>query len=157
MNPELELTVAISAAERSRTLDAVEAFGQQHGIPLRALHDVQLAIEEHLTNIQSYAYDAPGNHVIIVRLRLERDALRVEVEDDGCPFNPMQHSGPDLSLPLDQRPVGGLGIHMMRKLMDSLEYQRKPNRNVLVMRKRTSGGGGTRGPSDPRSPGCWGQ
>jgi anti-sigma regulatory factor (Ser/Thr protein kinase) len=72
----------------------------------------------------------------LVRLEINPPELRVEVADDGCPFNPLEHPSPDVSLPLDQRPIGGLGIYMMRKSLDQLEYRREQERNVLVMVKR---------------------
>jgi anti-sigma regulatory factor (Ser/Thr protein kinase) len=61
--------------------------------------------------------------------------LRIEVEDDGRPFDPLAHSAPDLSQPLDKRPVGGMGIHMIRKSMDRVEYRRADGKNILTMTK----------------------
>ena len=62
--------------------------------------------------------------------------LRVEVEDDGHPFNPLDRPAPDLSKPVNERPIGGLGIYMMRKALDGMDYRRADGKNILVMIKR---------------------
>jgi anti-sigma regulatory factor (Ser/Thr protein kinase) len=70
-----------------------------------------------------------------VRLRRTGDSVAVEVEDDGRPFDPLQVPPPDLTLSLEQRPIGGLGIHLIRNLMDEVSYARRDGRNVLKMAK----------------------
>ena len=62
--------------------------------------------------------------------------MRVAVEDDGEPFNPLEAAEADTSKPLEERAIGGLGVHLVRKLTDALEYQRHEGRNLLVMKKR---------------------
>ncbi len=136
MTDQLELSLLNRQSEVARAQESLEQFAARHHIPGRALHEVQLAFEEHLTNIVRYAYADAREHHIHVRLTLRSRELRIEVADDGRPFNPLQHPAPDLSLPLDQRPIGGLGIHMMRKSLDALEYRRENERNMLVMIKR---------------------
>ena len=71
-----------------------------------------------------------------VRFALEPAALRVEIEDDAGPFNPLDAPAVDTALPLEEKPLGGLGVHLIRKSVDELEYQRAGNRNVLVMKNR---------------------
>ena len=136
MLDRVELTLLNRRTEIGRTQDELERFAARHGFPERKLRDLQVALEEHLTNILHYAYGDEATHRISVRLEINPPELRVEVADDGRPFNPLEHPSPDVSLPLDQRPIGGLGIHMMRKSLDQLEYRREQERNVLVMVKR---------------------
>jgi anti-sigma regulatory factor (Ser/Thr protein kinase) len=136
MTDQLELVLLNQQSEVARAQESLEQFTARHQIPGRALHEVQLAFEEHLTNIVRYAYADTREHHIHVRMMLRSRELRIEVEDDGQPFNPLKHPTPDLSLPLDQRPIGGLGIHMIRKSLDRLEYRRENDRNILVMLKR---------------------
>jgi len=116
--------------------DSLEQIAQAHAIPDRKLHEVQLALEEHLTNIVRYGYQDDAEHQIKVTLALTPDALRIQIEDDGCPFNPLEHPTPDLSKPIDERPIGGMGIHMMRKSLDGMEYRRESGKNILTMAKR---------------------
>jgi len=136
MTSELELTLANQQAEVARLQDQLEAFARQHGLAESALHEVQLALEEHLTNILSYGYEDQREHLIRVRIQLHGPELLVEVADDGRPFNPLETPAPDLSKPIEARPIGGLGIHMIRKSVDQLKYRREAGRNILVMTKR---------------------
>ena len=136
MTHQLDLTVLNRATEVARVQDALEEFAAAHQFPERKLHEVQLALEEHLANLLHYAYDDAGEHAILIGVRLAPEELRIQVQDDGRPFNPLERPAPDLSLPLEQRPIGGLGIHMMRKSLDGLEYRREAGKNIVVMIKR---------------------
>ena len=138
MTTPLELTLLNRRSEIARLQDRLEAFALQHGLPPKVLHEVQLALEEHLTNVVNYAFKDRGEHQIKVCVQLRNSELRIDVEDDGVPFDPLKHQAPDLSLPIEEKPVGGLGIHMMRKSMDRLEYRRASGRNILVMTKLTT-------------------
>lgn len=136
MTHQLDLTLLNRATEIARGQDQLEQFAAAHHFPDRKLHEVQVALEEHLTNILHYGYDDHGEHHIQIEVRLTATELRLRVQDDGRPFDPLAHPAPDLSLPLDQRPIGGLGIHMIQKSLDGLEYRREDGKNILVMIKR---------------------
>jgi len=117
----------------------VDAFGKSHNLPATALFDLHLALDEVLTNVVSYGYDDDHEHEIVVRLgmpvRHGAEIIEVEVEDDGRPFNPLDTPPPDVHASVEQRHIGGLGIYLVRRVMDDLEYRRQQDRNVLVMRK----------------------
>ena len=136
MTHQFELTLLNQATEIARAQDQLEQFTATHQVPIRKVHEVQLALEEHLTNVLHYGYDDDGEHHIQIRVNLAAGELRIQVQDDGRAFNPLVHPAPDFTLPLDQRPIGGLGIHMIRKSLDHLEYCREDGKNVLVMIKR---------------------
>ena len=114
----------------------VEAFGADNALPQTVLNDVNVALDEALSNIIAYAYEADSIGEIVVRLDYARDEVRVEVEDGGRAFDPLQVPAPDLTAPLPERKVGGLGIHLMRNLMDGLAYDRSGGRNRLRMVKK---------------------
>lgn len=133
---QLELTLPNQRSEIAGLQDQLESFARQHGLAERALHDLQLALEEHLTNVVAYGYDDNLEHQIRVRVHLKLPELRLEVEDDGHPFNPLEQPTPDISKPIEERPIGGLGIHMMRKSLDGIEYRRADGKNILAMIKR---------------------
>jgi len=135
MTNQVELTLLNRQPEIARAQDELERFAGLHRVPARPLHEMQLALEEHLANVVNYAHDDAAPHRITVRLAFQAPELRIEVEDDGRPFDPLEHPTPDVSLPVDQKPVGGLGIHMMRKSLDDLNYRRENGKNVLVMIK----------------------
>ena len=136
MSKQMDLILLNRESEIARLQDQLEALARQHGLPTKVLHEIQLAVEEHLTNILLYAYADEFEHQIHVQLRLGTDDVWIQVEDDGRPFNPLDFPAPDLSAPLEQRPIGGLGIHMIRKSMDRIEYRRDDGKNVLVMTKQ---------------------
>lgn len=116
--------------------EAIELFGEENGIPAKALFQVNLALDELLTNTISYGYPEGGEHEILVSLILEGERkLRIEIHDDGEAFNPLETEEPDTSQDIDERPIGGLGIHLVRQMMDEIEYIRKDEQNILLIRK----------------------
>jgi anti-sigma regulatory factor (Ser/Thr protein kinase) len=137
MTERISVRLENKITELLRMSQALEAFGQLHQIPAKVLHAANLSLDEILTNIISYGYDDGNEHQIILRFALETGELILEVEDDGRPFNPLELPEPDTTSPLEERPVGGLGIHFVRKLMDAVEYSRKDGKNLLVMKKKT--------------------
>jgi anti-sigma regulatory factor (Ser/Thr protein kinase) len=135
MSALLKVTLKNQLAEIERVSHVVEAFGKQHGLAPRVVFEVNLALDEILTNVISYAHDDGAEHDIAVRLSLAERELRIEVEDDGRPFNPLEVAEPDITLPPENRSIGGLGLRLVRKLMTSLAYRREGGKNVFVMRR----------------------
>jgi anti-sigma regulatory factor (Ser/Thr protein kinase) len=123
-----------SLPEIERLARIVDDFGQRHRLNTKHVHNVKVALDEILTNIISYAYADNREHSIVARLCLDQDKWTVEVEDDGRPFNPLNAPEPDTEQLLEVRPIGGLGIHLVRKLTDELTYRRQNNRNILIMK-----------------------
>lgn len=138
MSASREIAITNRPGDRALVLNALEGFFREHDLPSRPLHDLQLALEEHLTNITSYGFVDDATHSILVRIALGCGSVRIEVQDDGQAFDPLKHPSPDVTLPMDERPTGGLGIHMIRKSVDSLEYRRERGHNVLVMQKNVT-------------------
>jgi anti-sigma regulatory factor (Ser/Thr protein kinase) len=132
----LEIVLQNRPEEKPRLLKALETFAAENHLPIQVRQAVDLALEEHLTNVLNYGYSDSAGHEIRIRLSCEGRALHVEVEDDGRAFNPLEAPPVDTSLPLEQRPIGGLGVHLMRQFMDALDYRREGGRNFLRMTKR---------------------
>jgi anti-sigma regulatory factor (Ser/Thr protein kinase) len=122
--------------ESERWLRALEEFAAANQLPAAVRQAADLALEEHLTNIINYAHDDNLPHPILVQLELSDDQFVVEVRDHGKPFNPLLRPEVDTTLPLEKKPIGGLGIHLMKRFMDHLDYRREGAQNVLTMRKR---------------------
>jgi anti-sigma regulatory factor (Ser/Thr protein kinase) len=135
----LELKIANELAALPRTAAEIEAFCQSHDIPFRDVNRFNLALEEVLTNAISYGFPAGGRHEIDISIRYGDGALQATVSDDGVPFDPRAHAAPDLGAPIEQRPVGGLGIHLLRELTEAIDYRRDDRRNVLTFRLRIGG------------------
>ncbi|MEA4925229.1 MAG: LytS/YhcK type 5TM receptor domain-containing protein [Syntrophomonadaceae bacterium] len=117
---------------------AIENFAAVHNLPEKAIFQVNLALEELLTNTISYGYAGGEEHEIIIKVVLDDETLILEIRDDGLPFNPLQIPAPDLSRDIEDRPIGGLGMHLVRNMMDELEYRREANYNVLIMTKNVN-------------------
>jgi len=114
----------------------LETFGQACGLPRKTVSELNLVLEEVVANIISYSYGDGRRHEIVVRGELKEGELVFEVEDDGRAFNPLEIPPPDVDSTLERRKVGGLGLHLVRKFTNSIEYDRKEERNRLVMRKK---------------------
>jgi anti-sigma regulatory factor (Ser/Thr protein kinase) len=122
-----------SLPQVSRALDDLAA---RHGLAPAAVADMHVALDEVLTNVITHGYPAGAIGQIRVRLALGGGVLEAEIEDDGAPFNPLGAPPPVLGTPLSERPIGGLGIHFVKRLMTEVAYVFVDNRNRLVLRKR---------------------
>jgi len=97
-------------------------------------------VEEIFVNIANYAYgEAGGKTAVFISVT---DKITIRFEDTGRPYNPLEAVEPDLDKPLVERDIGGLGVFLVKKLMDNVEYSRIGNKNVLVMTKAINSGGG---------------
>jgi sigma-B regulation protein RsbU (phosphoserine phosphatase) len=134
-NGELQFTLKNRVAEIARLGERLGEFAAVHQLAASVLYDLNLGLEEAITNIISHGYSDHREHEILVRIRVESGAVIAELKDDARPFNPLTAPDADVTTPLDERPAGGLGIHLMRKLMDGIEYQRLEDGNLLIMKK----------------------
>jgi len=124
-----------SLSELPTLCEKLERIGAALRIPRRLLFEINLALDELFTNIISYGYADRSEHVIRVRFSSEDDLLTVVLEDDGIPFNPVERLPPELPCSLEECKVGGLGIHLVKNLMDDVVYSRSGNKNVLTLKK----------------------
>ena len=121
-------------------IPAVTAFIDEQlealGCPMKAQMQIDVAIDELFSNIARYAYE-PGTGDVTVRLDTQEQpkAVIITFIDSGTPFNPLVAEMPDISLSAEDRPIGGLGIHLVRKTMDDMHYERTDHRNVLSIQK----------------------
>lgn len=113
----------------------LEEYCEENGIGNEVLFKTNLALDEIVTNIISYGYSDGLEHEILLTFTLNEKKWIITVIDDGLPFNPLELSPPDLNKSLDDREIGGLGIHFVLKVMEVVEYQWHEGRNVLSMQK----------------------
>jgi anti-sigma regulatory factor (Ser/Thr protein kinase) len=113
----------------------LETFGQKIGLSKKFIFEVNLVLDELFTNIISYGFDDDCEHIIKVKMTPENKGLCLRIEDDGKPFNPVEFKTSDLSCSIEECKIGGLGIHIIRKLMDDICYERSENKNVLKLKK----------------------
>ena len=131
----LEIVIKSGPPDRPKVAAAIQQLARKHQLPDRVVQAADLALEEYLSNLTTYSFVGRPEHEIKIRFTIGSDLL-IEVEDDGPPFNPLTVSPVDTGAPLDTRPIGGLGVHLMRDFMDGLEYSTVAGRNILRMRKR---------------------
>ena len=131
-----ELTLEPQVSEIPHLLDWVEACCGAEGVGEEVRCKIMLALDEAVANVISHAFnDVPRPHLIRVRLDITAELLVAEVIDNGRQFDPTTAPNPDLTLPLEQRTPGGLGIHLMRSVMDRLQYRHEDGKNTLRMEK----------------------
>ena len=136
------MTEKIFPADTS-VLDDVIAFAEeeleQAKCPLQTVMPLTLALEEMFVNIAHYAYpNGTGSVRLAIGYDPKTHTITFRLTDNGIPFNPLAHRDPDLTLPAEQRPIGGLGIYMMKQTMDRVSYRYESGKNVLTMQKRLS-------------------
>jgi serine/threonine-protein kinase RsbW len=113
----------------------LEDCGDVMELPQKCLFEINLGLDELFTNIISYGFDDESEHQIKFSLAKEKETLVVQVEDDGKPFNPLDVASHEISLDLDEVSIGGMGIHLIKKMMDDIVYQRVEGKNKLVLKK----------------------
>lgn len=136
MSKKISVTLKNALSEIERLSKLIEDFGKINNLSPKIIFDVNLTLDELITNIISYGYEDEDEHKIIITICLNENQLKLKLVDDGLPFNPLTIQEPDhLTQTLDDRPIGGLGIFLVSKLMDDLEYKRKQNKNILLLTK----------------------
>jgi serine/threonine-protein kinase RsbW len=125
--------------ERERFVDAFEDFCRRNRVPDATRQAADLALEEHLTNVLAYGFTNGEDRWIWVELGVDQDTLLAKVADTGKAYNPLDAPPVDTTLPLEDKPIGGLGVHLMRQMMDEISYARDGRMNVLRMTKAMTG------------------
>lgn len=139
---DLVSQIRLSAQMRSLEpfLQFVSSCARRHGFPIKRIHEMEVSVEEALVNIFHYGYTEKSGDVE-VSCRID-DPLRfiIEIRDQGIPFDLLSVQPPALDEDIDQRRIGGLGIHMIRKLVDEVKYRRDGKYNIMtfIFRKKAS-------------------
>jgi len=132
----LQVLLKNNYGELERLQECVEEFLCQHGVEAKVIYTMNLALEEMVTNVIKYGYDDADEHTIQVDIEKTTQLVQAVVSDDGHEFNPLNRATPDTSIPLEEREIGGLGIHLVRKMLDEVNYTRKESRNYFSMAKK---------------------
>ena len=127
----IEWSMANDSADLERTLDETEARLAALGASAKRQDAVRLALDELLSNVIRYAYDDDARHRIGLKLETG-EPFALTIEDDGKPFDPTADAPPPvLAGPVEDRPIGGLGLHILKQMGLKLAYRREAGRNVL--------------------------
>ena len=132
---ELKLDAVIENVPK--VVDWVEEQLEEYDCPPKVQMQISVSIDEVFTNIASYAY-ANGVGQATVRLDVLQDpaCVRLTFLDSGIPFDPLAKKDPDVSLSIEERQIGGLGIFMVKKLMDDVQYEYRDGKNILTLYKK---------------------
>jgi anti-sigma regulatory factor (Ser/Thr protein kinase) len=133
---EFRRRLANDARDLHECNEQVRQWLEGHAVPAGAVYALNVAVEELVSNVIRHAHRDEGRHEIGLSLRLERDLAVLQIEDDGVQFDPTAAPAPDLDGPIERRPVGGLGIHLLRRMSDRIEYRRDGNRNIVTVHVR---------------------
>ncbi len=116
-------------------LQALATFATYHRFPQTALAHSQVAIDEIVTNIFSHGYDESSG-IVELDVGLRGEFLELRIIDEAHQFNPLEQAKPELDLEIEDRPIGGLGVHIVLSLIDEVDYSWTGGKNLLRLRKR---------------------
>lgn len=133
----MEKTILIEnrLEELGKINEMLKGACRDFGLPDALFPSLNLALEEALTNIINYAYDDNLKHTIKVTLRRSKEKISIKICDDGKAFDPTKISAPDISRSVAERQIGGLGVFLIRNVMDEVNYTRQNDKNILTMIK----------------------
>ena len=118
-----------------KMIDFVVTFAEKEGFQKETLGQIRLACEEALVNVINYAYPGKEGMFAVLCDTAGDGKISIEIADTGIPFDPLSLPAPDTSLPIEQRKIGGLGIFMVRKIMNEVHYRRDNGYNILTLIK----------------------
>lgn len=140
MRPGFRMSVGADPGAVWKVKAAVERFAETHDVPADVRRSLKVALDELLANAFSHGMARRDDRSVTVEVALDGDRLTVTLTDDGPPFDPFGQAAPDTTLAVDERPIGGLGIHLVRELMDEVSYERRNEQNVVVLVKQLGEG-----------------
>ena len=131
-----KITVDAKLDRLDEVLDFLNGVLEELNCPVKTQMQLDIALEELFVNIASYAY-APGTGPATIQIEPEEHppAVRITLIDKGVPYDPLAKPDPDVTLPAQERQIGGLGIYMVKKSMDGMEYEYRNGQNILMIRK----------------------
>ena len=134
-----EITLDAKLGNLDEVLAFVDSRLEELECPVKAQMQIDVAVEEIFVNIASYAYEQqPGSATIRMEIRQNPKSAEITFLDRGIPYNPVEKEDPDVSLPIEKRRIGGLGIYMVKKSMDEMLYERRDGYNILTIIKKIS-------------------
>ena len=138
MTSDFSRTLAGGRAGFPEVLEALEAYLETRGVPPSAVAPVMIAADEIISNALDHGGKDDLPPRVDVTARVAAGRVTMQVDDDGAAFNPLESAAPDTELAVEDRAIGGLGIHLVRKLMDEVGYERHQGRNRLRFAKTYS-------------------
>jgi anti-sigma regulatory factor (Ser/Thr protein kinase) len=132
---EISVEIDNDISQIPKVGEAFDRFSEANGLAPAMVQTFHIIFDELLNNIITYGYGDDERHVVEVNIELAGKKLSVTITDDGVPFDPLSQEAPDTSLSIDEREIGGLGIHLVKSMSDECSYERKSDKNVLSLIK----------------------
>ncbi len=133
--PGVTVRIENDLSEISKVDEKLDEFAEQFGVPPAIAATFHIIFDDLLNNVISYGFADEQRHFIDVSLELTGNSLIVSIADDGVPFDPLAETAPDTTLSIEDRPIGGMGIHLVINMVDDISYQRTADKNVLTLTK----------------------
>ena len=128
----LSLKLPAKLENLQKFMNSISDCARTEGFGQKRIDEIELALEEVLVNIFNYAYpQSPGD--VEVSCKLEAGRLIIEIIDSGIPFDVTARTDPDLTADVEERKIGGLGIFLIRKMVDEVKYRRENDQNILTL------------------------
>ncbi len=127
-----ELTTEASIAQLDEVIDFIDAFLEEHECPMKIMTQINVAAEEIFVNIAHYS----GSEKATITISESDGMAEITFTDSGRPYNPLEKPDPDITLPAEERDIGGLGVYIVKKTMDGVSYNHSGGCNIFTMRKR---------------------
>ncbi|MBP5339425.1 MAG: ATP-binding protein [Prevotella sp.] len=131
-----ELILQNDVQQVTRLAPFVDEVCQAAALDMATTLKLNLAIEEAVVNVINYAYPHDTVADITIQAQLRKHQLQFVIRDSGIPFDPTAQQEADTTLSVEERPIGGLGIHLVRQIMDSVNYRRTGGKNILTLNKK---------------------
>ncbi len=135
MRKEFRMSVGAHPGDVEKVNKVFARFAETYELPDAVRRSVNVALDELLANELSHGIDGREAGSVTVEVKLDQECVTVTITDDGQQFDPFREAAPDTTLSVEERPIGGLGIHLVRQLMDDVSYERRDGRNVVVLVK----------------------
>ena len=135
----MDFSLANQLAELEQLNQKLDQFRSIAGFDSKCFREICLALEELFSNIVRHGHKDGCHHNVSFNLSLKDDTLTISITDDGVPFDPNAAPAPDLKCELEKRQVGGLGVYLVKKVMDEVRYVRCDNQNMTILTKSVGG------------------
>ena len=133
---KITFSLSNSLSELERLSERLSLIGERWSLPGKIILQLNLVLDELFTNVVSYGLESESEQEVHFTIAQREDEIEIVVSDGGRSFDPTRPPDPDLNLSLDDQPVGGLGIFLMRQYTDNIEYRRENEKNIVTLTKK---------------------